>query len=59
MLKLRVHGPLPDIKEYTESLRQDKSMRLLSVSEPYKNRGESEYYRIYIDAEVLENGDRQ
>lgn len=51
MIKLRLQGTLEEIEWFKEKINQDKNIRVLEVSELYKNRGISEYYRVYIDAE--------
>ena len=46
-MKIRLHGTLDEVMEATEKI---KSMfKVVSVSSPYKDRGESELYRIYIE----------
>lgn len=50
MVKIRLWGLLEDIELAKQEL--EKNFRVLSVSCPYKDRGESEYYRLYVDVEL-------
>lgn len=50
MIKMRLHGTEKEIQESIKSL--EKEFKLLSVSEPYPDRGKSQYVRVYIDAEI-------
>jgi hypothetical protein len=52
MIKLRLHGLESELKEYTERLKQDKGVKILSESDVYKDRGKSEYVRVYLDLEM-------
>lgn len=52
MIKIRLHGLESELKEYTERLRQDKGVKILSESSIYKDRGKSEYVRLYLDVEL-------
>ena len=51
MIKIRLHGTIDEIDTTIKYL--EWVMDLLSVSVPYKDRGNSRYYRVYIDAEPL------
>ncbi len=50
MIKIRLEGTLDELAEALPRLRD--TYHILSESKPYKNRGQSEYYRLYVDAEV-------
>ena len=52
MIKVRVEGILEDIKKATKVFENSEEIKVLSESEPYKNRGSNNYYRVYIDAEM-------
>lgn len=52
MIKIRLHGTLNEIKQATDTL--DKVFDIQSQSEPYKDRGQSKYYRVYVDCENKE-----
>jgi hypothetical protein len=50
MLKLRIHGEAQEIEKFVTLLcNKSEDFRVLSVSEPYKDRGASVYVRYYID----------
>ena len=52
MLKLRLHGEKESIEEYInllEALEEEKILTILSKSDYYADRGQSKYYRVYID----------
>ena len=51
MIKIRLHGTPDEIERTIKYL--EWIMELLSVSAPYKDRGNSKYCRVYIDAEPL------
>ena len=53
MTKLRLHGTLEELQSIIEILSEQ--FNLLSVSDPYKDRGQSQYYRLYIDCEMKKN----
>lgn len=52
MFKIRLHGLLPDSTKAAEQL--ETIYRVVDVSTPYKDRGNSELYRIYVT--VTEKG---
>lgn len=52
MIKIRLHGTEQEVMEAVKSL--EPTFKLLSVSTPYKDRGQSEYVRVYVDAEKKE-----
>jgi hypothetical protein len=52
MIKLRLHGVEEELLQYVEEMRKKKSVKILSESDVYKDRGKSEYVRIYLDVEM-------
>jgi len=52
MIKLRLHGLEEEIKKCAEHFKQDEKIKVLSESELYKDRGKSEYKRLYLDVEM-------
>ncbi|CAI3223949.1 conserved hypothetical protein [Clostridium neonatale] len=54
MIKIRMEGILEDIKKVTKIFENSIEIKVLSESEPYKNRGSNDYYRVYIDADFKE-----
>lgn len=55
LIKIRIEGTLQEIIKASKLLSQNKKMEMLSKSEPYKNRGNNCFYRIYIDADLRES----
>ena len=53
LIKIRLHGVEEEIQECLAELESNKNFKILSVSEFYKDRGNSIYYRCYIDAEMV------
>ncbi|MDO4672397.1 MAG: hypothetical protein Q4A76_05755, partial [Porphyromonadaceae bacterium] len=53
MIKIRLHGTLEEIEETTRIIREQ--FDVLSESKPYADRGKREYYRCYMDCEVIFN----
>lgn len=54
LIKIRIEGTLQEIIKVSKLLDENKKMEMLSKSEPYKNRGNNCFYRIYIDADLKE-----
>ena len=54
MVKVRLHGTLDELKQAQELVRSQ--FEVLSESEPYKDRGKTECYRVYMDCEVKSHG---
>ena len=52
MIKIRLHGTKDEIDKAISYL--ELVMGFYSVSGYYKDRGNSQYYRVYIDGEVIE-----
>lgn len=48
-MKIRIMGTEAEITAAMEYFRQFLGTYVTSISEPYKNRGESCLYRLYID----------
>jgi hypothetical protein len=46
MVKIRLHGLLDEIQTIAENMRIHYNV--VQVSQPYKDRGESQFYRMYI-----------
>lgn len=51
MIKIRIHGEKLECEEVIETLKKDRNFVILQISKPYQDRGDSIYYRYYIDAE--------
>lgn len=50
MVKIRLHGTLEEINEAKQHM--ESVFKVLSESATYKDRGKTEYYRIYLDCEI-------
>lgn len=53
MIKMRLHGTLEEIEGMSKDL--SNHYKIMNKSKLYKDRN-SDYYRIYIDVEVLKKG---
>ena len=53
MIKLRVEGIPEEVDEFVAQV--EMNCEVLAKSAPYKNRGESRYVRVYIDALACKN----
>ena len=51
MIKIRLHGTKEEIEKAISYLVLVANLR--SVSGYYKDRGNSQYYRVYVDAEMF------
>lgn len=51
MVKIRLHGLLEDIEPMVENLKN--FYNVVDVSKPYKDRGDSKLYRIYVTVTSL------
>lgn len=49
MLKIRLQGTTNDIKWFRKILERDKRIEILSISEPFSNKGTKKYFRVYAD----------
>ncbi len=54
MIKIRLHGTKDEIDNALTQLKTLPSIKILSESEPYADRGNSAYSRVYVDAEVAQ-----
>ena len=52
MIKIRLHGERAEINAAIETIRQN--FEILSKSDIYADRGESKYYRAYLDCRLLD-----
>lgn len=55
MVKIRIQGTREDnerAQEYLETCERRGEIRILSVSDPYANRGNSKYERVYAEIEI-------
>jgi hypothetical protein len=50
VIKIRLWGTREELAEALPILRD--SYNVLSVSQLHRDRGESEYYRLYVEAEI-------
>lgn len=51
MLKIRLQGTTKDLKWFRKILERDSRINVLSVSEPFANKGTNKYFRVYADVE--------
>jgi len=51
MLKVRLRGEMQEIEDFHKKLAEDYN--LLNVSSAYQDRGESKYWRLYIDLDQV------
>lgn len=54
MVKLRLWGEEEELRELMKHISLDEDVKVLSMSDPYPDRGKSEYVRIYIDIRLKE-----
>ncbi len=55
MLKIRLQGTTKDLKWFRKILERDRRITVLSVSEPFANKGTNKYFRVYADIEKNKN----
>ncbi len=55
MVKIRLEGVLEEVEKAVPKLQ--KSFRILNVTDPYQNRNQSKYVRVYVDVELKKGGD--
>lgn len=55
MVKIRLEGTEEEVRRCMNQLHDDGGFDLLSVSDPYPNRGRSKFVRVYIDADIIED----
>ena len=51
-MKIRLHGIKEENTKFLEELRKIETIKMLSVSDSYKDRGNSCFERIYIDCSL-------
>lgn len=52
MVKIRLWGLEEEISKFAELLKMQDCIHITQCSSPYSDRGESEYKRIYLEAEI-------
>lgn len=50
MIKVRLHGTPEEVQAAKKVL--EKSMNVLQASREYKDKGESQYVRVYVEVEL-------
>ncbi len=55
MVKVRLHGTPEEIKRFADYLEALPRIQVNQRSEPYSDRGESVYQRVYMDVELSES----
>lgn len=55
MLKIRLQGTTNDLKWFQKILERDKRIHVLSISEPFANKGTKKYFRVYADVVKRKN----
>lgn len=53
MVKIRLHGTAEEVRHATREIKE--RFNVLNVSDPYADRGDSLYSRVYIDAETKDD----
>ena len=53
MVKIRVTGTKNELDCVLSLLREAEGIHIYSESDYYKNRGVTEYYRVYLEGEFL------
>lgn len=56
MIKLRLHGERSEILTAEEIICNSGKFRVLNISDYYKDRGNSIYERVYMDLEIIAQG---
>ncbi|MBD5445157.1 MAG: hypothetical protein HDR29_06350 [Lachnospiraceae bacterium] len=51
MLKIRLQGTTKDLKWFKKIIERDRRITVLSVSEPFANKGTNKYFRVYANIE--------
>ena len=51
-MKIRLHGTQKENEDFVEELEKIETIKILSVSKPYLDRGRSVFERVYIDCEL-------
>ena len=53
MLKIRLQGTTNELKWFRKILEKNDNFKILSISEPYVNKGTNKYFRVYVDIERI------
>ena len=53
MLKIRLQGTTNEMKWFRKILEKNSNFEILSISEPYANKGTNKYFRVYVDVERI------
>ena len=53
MLKIRLQGTTNELKWFRKILEKYSNFEILSISEPYANKGTNKYFRVYVDVERI------
>lgn len=53
MLKIRLQGTTNELKWFRKILEKNSNFEILSISEPYANKGTNKYFRVYVDVERI------
>lgn len=48
-MKMRLMGTLEELQDLRQVLQQVEALKLLEMSAPYPNRGDSQLYRVYAE----------
>ena len=55
MVRIRLHGTWDEVKKSQKQI--EKVFHVLSASEPNRDRGKTEYWRVYMDCEERSSED--
>ena len=53
-MKIRLHGTQKENEDFIEELEKVETIKILSVSKPYLDRGRSVFERVYIDCNLVD-----
>ena len=53
MLKIRLQGTTNELKWFRKILEKNDNFKILSISEPYVNKGTHKYFRVYVDIDRI------
>lgn len=56
MVRIRLSGTLEEIEKAKKSI--ENALEVLSVSKPYRDRGKTELWRVYLECEVKDEGSK-
>ena len=51
MLKIRLQGTKKDINWFKKAVAQNEEIKVLQFSEPFSNKGTTNYFRVYGEVE--------